>query len=247
MFAIFKKDINAFLNSLVGYLVICIFLTGVGLCVWVFPQTSVLDSGFADLDSFFSLSPYVFLFLIPAITMRSLAEEQKNGTLELLLTQPLQDWQIILGKYLACLVLVAVALLPTLIYYASVWRLGSPKGNLDSAAVVGSYIGLLLLGASFTAIGLWASALTSNQIIAFMLGCFVCFLFYYGFSAIASADTWSSWGYAVAFLGLDTHYEALGKGLIDSRHVFYLLSLIVAMLGLTHLTLGSRKWSSSKN
>ncbi|TAF33900.1 MAG: gliding motility-associated ABC transporter permease subunit GldF [Cytophagales bacterium] len=244
MFAVFKKEINAFLNSLVGYLVICIFLVGVGLCVWVFPQTSVLDAVFADLYPFFSLSPYVFLFLIPAITMRSLAEERKNGTLELLLTHPLQDWQIILGKYLACLVLVIFALLPTFLYYVSVWWLGAPQGNLDSAAVFGSYLGLALLGAAFAAIGLWTSSLTANQIVAFMLGCFVCFIFYYGFSAISGIDTWSSWAYVVAFFGLDTHYEALGKGLIDSRHVLYLLSLILAMLGLTALTMSSRKWST---
>ena len=149
MIQIFYKEFNGFLHSLIGYLVIGVFLTTMGLLTWVFPETSVLDYGYADLDTLFSMGPYVFIFLIPAITMKSFAEEKKLGTLELLLTKPLTDWDIVLGKYLAALTLVLVALVPTLIYYFSVSQLGNPVGNIDTAAVIGSYIGLALLAAVF--------------------------------------------------------------------------------------------------
>jgi ABC-2 type transport system permease protein len=242
MFSIFKKELNTFLSSLVAYLVIVIFLTAVGLFVWVFPDTNVLDYGFADLSSLFSLAPYIFMFLIPAITMRTFAEEKKTGTMELLLTKPLTDWDIILGKYLSSLFLVVIALLPTLIYYYAIYQLGNPKGNVDSAGVFGSYIGLILLGAVFTAIGTFASSISENQIVSFVIAVFLCFLLYAGISALASLSLWGGAAYVISQLGLDYHYNALSKGLIDSRNVLYFLSVIFVALSATKLVLGSRKW-----
>jgi len=241
MLAVFQKELNSFFNSLVGYLVISVFLTGVGLFVWVFPD-NLLDAGFATLNTLFGSVPLIYLFLIPAITMRTLAEEKRAGTMELLLTRPLTDLQIILGKYLACVVLVAAALVPTLIYYASAWLLGSPPGNIDSAAVAGSYVGLLLLGSSFAAVGVCASALTDNQITAFILAVFLCFLLYMGFSSLAGLPWLADYAYLIAQWSMDTHFASMGRGLVDSRDVVYFLSIIAVFIYLAWLALQSRKW-----
>jgi ABC-2 type transport system permease protein len=240
--SIFRKEVNSLLDSLIAYMVIGIFLTGIGLLVWVFPETSVLEYGFADLMTLFSSAPFVFLFLIPAITMRSIAEERKAGTLELLLTKPLTDWQIILGKFLACWLLVVLALIPTLIYYYSIYQLGNPVGNIDSAAVAGSYIGLLLLSGAFTSIGIFASSLTENQIIAFVVAVFFCFIAYSGFGSLAAINVWQGFSSLLTKLGIEYHYNALSKGLIDSRDVLYFVSVITLFLAASKLVLGSRKW-----
>jgi len=242
MFAILQKEINSFLNSMIAYIVIGVFLVAIGLFMWVFPETSVLEYGYADMQTLFGMAPWIFLFLIPAITMRSFSEEKKAGTMELLLTKPLTDLQIILGKYLACLLLALLALVPTLVYYYSVYTLGNPVGNIDSAAVTGSYIGLVFLAAIFTAIGIFASAITENQIVSFILAVFLCFLIYTGFDYIASVDVWGSLSYIVSYLGIAFHYNALSKGLIDSRDILYFLSVIVLMVLGTKLVLESRKW-----
>jgi ABC-2 type transport system permease protein len=185
MFTLFKKEINGFLNSLIGYVVMIVFLLMTGLFLWVFPlEFNILDFGFAGLDGLFILAPFVFLFLIPAITMRSFADEKKSGTLELLMTQPLTDLQVILAKYFAGVVLVIISLLPTLVYYFSVYQLGLPPGNLDSGSIWGSYIGLFFLGASFVAIGIFASSITDNQIISFILAVFISFILYMGFEFV---------------------------------------------------------------
>ena len=184
MFSIFRKEINSFFSSLTAYIVMAVFLTAVGLLLWVFPTSNVLDYGYADLNSFFYITPFVLLFLVPAVTMRSFAEEVKNGTIELLLTKPLSKWQLVMGKFWANLALVLLTLAPTLLYFFTVYQLGSPVGNIDTGATIGSYIGLSLLCAVFVAVGIWASSLTDNQIVAFIVGVFVCFLLYVGIGAI---------------------------------------------------------------
>ena len=239
---IFFKEVNGFLNSLIAYIVLSVFLIGMGLLVWVFPETSVLNYGYADLETLFSFGPYVLLFLIPAITMRMFAEEKKGGTMELLFTRPLTDWQIILGKYLSSLFLLFLALLPTLLYYYSVVELGNPEGNIDTAGVAGSYIGLFLLGSSFASIGVFASSITENQIVAFLIALFLCFLLYSGFASLAAINVWGTWSYIIQQLGILHHYNALSRGLIDSRNLVYFLSLIILMLSSTKLVLSSRKW-----
>lgn len=242
MFSIYLKEVNSFLNSLIAYIVIVVFLTGIGLLMWVFPETSVLNYGFADMNTLFSLGPYVFMFLIPAITMRMFAEEKKSGTMELLLTRPVTDTGLILGKYFSAFSLVVFSLIPTLIYYFSIYRLGNPAGNVDTAGIAGSYIGLILLGAVFTAIGLFASAITENQIIAFIVAVFLCFLMYTGFSSFASIDVWGKASLFIEQMGILYHYSAMSKGLIDSRDMIYFISVISVMLLFTYLIIGSRKW-----
>ena len=240
MIHVFKKEFNGFLHSLIAYLVIGIFLTAMGLLIWVFPETSVLDYGYADLDTLFSMAPYVFIFLIPAITMKSFAEERKLGTLELLLTKPLTDWDIVLGKFFAAFALVVVALLPTFIYYFSIVKLGNPVGNIDTAAVVGSYVGLLFLAAIFCAIGIFTSTLSNNQIVAFLLAAFFSFLMYTGFDSLSSFA--GSQALLVKQFGILYHYESLGKGLIDTRDIIYSLSTAGLLLLFTKVVLGSRLW-----
>lgn len=242
MFAIFKKEIRSFLSSLIAYVVIILFLTGIGLFVWVFPATNVLDYGYADLETLFSLAPYVFMFLIPAITMRTFAEEQKSGTMELLLTRPLRDIDIIMGKYLSSLVLVSFALLPTLLYYYSIYQLGDPVGNIDRSGTLGSYIGLFLLAATFTSVGIFASVISKDQIVSFIIAVFFCFILHDGFSSLASVDDASNFSYFITKLGINYHYASIRKGLIDSRNLMYFLSVIVIALMATKLVLGSRKW-----
>lgn len=242
MLTIFRKEFNSFLSSLIAYIVIIVFLTGIGLFMWVFPSTNVLDYGYADMESLFSLAPYVFLFLIPAITMRTFAEEKKTGTMELLFTRPLTDWDILLGKYLASFALVVFALVPTLVYFFSVYQLGNPTGNIDVSGTMGSYFGLILLGAVFTSIGLFASVLTENQIVSFIIALFFCFLFYEGFGYLANMRDTSDFSYYIVQLGISYHYETIRKGLIDSRNLVYFFSVIVTMLLATKLVLGSRKW-----
>lgn len=242
MINILIKEFNAFLNSLIAYIVMAVFLISMGLLVWVFPDTSVLDYGFADMDTLFSFCPYVFLFLIPAITMRSFAEEKKSGTLELLLTKPLSDWQIILGKFFACWLLVLMALMPTAMYYYTIVQLGNPPGNIDSAAVLGSYLGLAMLAGVFTAIGILASSITANQIVAFIMGVFLCFVFYNAFDAVSSIISGSELSIFIKQLGLLYHFDAASKGLIDSRDLIYFFSMAGLMLVSTKTVLASRQW-----
>jgi ABC-2 type transport system permease protein len=242
MIRVLTKEFNSFLNSLIAYVVIGVFLTGMGLLMWVFPETSVLDYGYADMDTLFSLGPYVFIFLIPAITMRSFAEERKSGTMELLLTKPLTDWDIILGKFLACFLLVLFALLPTIIYYFSVSALGNPAGNIDTPGVIGSYVGLALLAGVFCSVGIVASSITSNQIVAFILAAFLCFIVFSGFESMSTLNVWSANALLIKQLGILYHYEALSKGLIDSRDVIYFISVGALMLLISKIILSARSW-----
>jgi len=240
MIQVFKKELNSFLNSLIAYVVIGVFLTSIGLMMWVFTDTSVLDYGFADMDTLFSLGPYVFIFLVPAITMKSFAEEKKMGTMELLLTKPLSDWDIVIGKFMAAFALVMFALLPSLIYYLSIYQLGNPVGNIDSAGVSGSYIGLVFLSLVFCSIGLVASSLTTNQIVSFILAAFLSFILYTGFDSLSFVG--GSASLMIKQLGILYHYESLSRGVIDSRSIIYFVSLTGFILLGTKTVISSRQW-----
>lgn len=243
MLAIFKKEVQQFFSSLIGYIAIIVFLLVLGLFMWIFPDTNILDFGYATLDSFFSIAPYIFIFLIPAITMRSFAEEINSGTIELLSTRPVTELQIILGKYFAALLLVFIALVPTFIYYLTVYSLASPVGNVDTGGVLGSYFGLFFLGAVFVAIGIFCSSVTSNQIVAFIIGVFLCFFIYTAFDYISQFSVFIGRSdYLVESLGLGAHYNAMGKGVIDTRDVIYFLSVISLFILLTRTALSSRRW-----
>jgi len=243
MFTLLKKEISSFLSSLIGYAVIIVFLLINGLFLWVFPlEFNILDYGFASIENLFMLAPWVFLFLIPAITMRSFAEEQKSGTMELLLTKPLTDLEIILAKYLAGVVLVIFSLLPTLIYYFTVNNLGLPPGNIDHGATWGSYIGLLFLGAGFVAIGVFASAVSNNQIVSFLIAVLLCGFAFIGFEFIYNLSIFGSAGLIIRQLGINAHYNSISRGVIDTRDVLYFVSLIAFFLMLTRFRLERRKW-----
>lgn len=242
MLQVFAKEFSSFLNSLIAYVVVGVFLVAMGLLVWVFPDTSVLEYGYADMETLFTLGPFVFIFLVPAITMRSFAEEKRTGTLELLYTKPLNDWDIITGKFLASFLLVLFALLPTLVYYYSIYTLGDPVGNIDSPGVAGSYIGLSLLAAAFTAIGILASAIAPNQIVAFIAAAFLSFIMFTGLESLSTLNLWSSQALTIKQFGILSHYESLSRGLIDSRDLVYFASLIFVNLSLAKLILSSRQW-----
>jgi ABC-2 type transport system permease protein len=243
MLAIFQKELSVFLSSLIGFVVLFMFLALMGLLLWVVPEYSILDTNYAGLDALFDLAPTVFMLLIPAITMRSLAEEIQTGTIELLVTRPLGDWQIIGGKFLASLVLVLLALLPTLIYYYSVHQLGATKGNLDSGGIMGSYIGLICLSAVFCSIGIFASALTSNQIVSFILAAFLCFFFYTVFDLISKLPIFfGKTDDFVQKLGIAHHYASISRGVLDTRDLVYFGSLIMLFLSGAVLVLSKRRW-----
>ena len=242
MRTIFLKEINNFLNSLIAYIVIGVFLTSIGLLMWVFPESSILEYGYSDMGTLFTMGPYVFMFLVPAITMRMFAEEKRSGTAELLFTRPLTSFDIIGGKYLAGFFLVVFSLLPTLLYYFSVYNLGNPVGNLDTPGIIGSYIGLTLLGGVFVSIGIFASSITENQVVSFILAVFLSFIMYSGLSSIASINVWGNFSYVIEQFSVLYHYGSLSKGLIDLRDIVYFLSVIAVMLLVTNLIINSRKW-----
>ena len=243
MLTLYWKEIRGFFSSVTGYLVIAVFLTLNGLFLWAFPgEFNILENGYAGLDGLFMLAPFVFMFLIPAITMRLLSDEIRTGTIELLFTKPLSDWGIILAKYLAGCTLVFLSLLPTLVYVYSVYQLGATPGNLDTGGTAGSYIGLLFLGFSYTAIGVFASSLTDNQIIAFLAALFLCFIWYMGFESISTFSWLGSLDYYIQSIGISAHYSSMSRGVIDLRDMLYFLTLSAFFLSLTVLKLQSRKW-----
>ena len=243
MYALFKKEISNFLSSLIGIMVIVIFLLITGLFLWVFQSDfNIMTYGYANLDSLFILAPWVFLFLVPAVTMRSFAEEKRIGTMEMLFTKPLSDWQIVLGKYFAGVVLVLLSLIPTLVYFFSVYRLSQPVGNVDIGGIWGSYIGLFFLSETFVSIGLFCSSITNNQILAFLLSVFLCGFLYIGFDMIYSMALFGKVDLFIQHLGMSSHYNSLSRGVIDTRDVLYFISVIVLFLSSTKLVLSSRKW-----
>ena len=243
MLTIFKKELNTFLSSLTGYITLVVFLLITGLFLWIFPDTSLLNYGAASLEYFFTLAPWVFMFLIPAITMRAFSEEIRSGTIEFLATRPVTDLQIVLGKFLAAFSLVALALLPTLLYYITVYALGQPPGNLDTGATWGSYIGLLLLGVAFVAIGIFASSVTDNQIVAFLLAVFLCFFFFTAFDYLSKLNVfYASIDNVIEQIGINAHYLSISRGVVDTRDVVYFGSFIAVFILLTKTVLESRKW-----
>lgn len=243
MFTLIQKEVKGFLSSIVGYVVIIVFLLLNGSILWIFPGNyNVLDGDYANFDSLFLISPLVFLFLIPAITMRSFAEEKRTGTIELLLTKPLTDFQIILAKYIAGFVLVLVSLLPTLVYYYTVHSLGNPPGNLDTGGMWGSYLGLLFLGGGFVSIGLFASSISENQVVAFVFGLVLCAFCYFGFEIISYMGIFGNLDSVILKLGINEHYISMSRGVLDTRDMLYFVSLIAVFLILTRFILGKRKW-----
>lgn len=242
MFTVFKREISSFLSSLIAYIVIVVFLLVTGLFMWVFPDYSLLDYGYASLDQLFVIGPWLFMFLIPAITMRFFSEEKRTGTIELLFTKPVTDLQIILGKFFAGFALVIFAVLPTILYAITLWFLADPVGNIDTGGILGSYIGLLLLGAVFVSIGIFASAITDNQIVAFILGLFLCFFMYSAFDSLKLLNLPVKTQLVLEQLGISSHFYAMGKGVIDTRDLVYFGSVISLFVMLTKTVLESRKW-----
>jgi ABC-2 type transport system permease protein len=232
MFAILKKEFNSFFASPIAYLVIGVFLLINGLFLWFFKDDfNILNAGFADVTPFFYLTPWIFLFLIPAITMKSFADEFNSGTIELLKTKPLSDWQIVLGKFSASLLLVCIAIVPTLIYVYTVYQLGNPTGNIDFGSTIGSYIGLLFLASAYIAIGLFTSTLSKNQIVAFILGMFMTFVLFYGFDAIS--NSFGNDALTIKKIGINEHFKSISRGVVDTRDVVYFLSVTIFFLFIT--------------
>lgn len=240
MKAILLKEINSFFGSPIGYLVIAIFLILNGLFLWIFDgDYNIPNSGFADLTPFFTIAPWILIFLIPAVTMKSFSDEKKQGTLELLLTKPLSLWQIVNGKFLGAMILILIAFIPTLIYVFVISGLGMPPGNIDLGSILGSYFGLLFLAAAYTAIGIFTSTLSQNQIVAFILSVFLCFFFYFAFEGLAIyMPTLENF---ISSLGIDNHYKSMSRGVIDTRDLLYFISLTVLFLSFTVFKLKSFK------
>ncbi|MAJ51413.1 MAG: gliding motility-associated ABC transporter permease subunit GldF [Flammeovirgaceae bacterium] len=241
MIAVMMKEIHEFLYSIIAYLIIGVFLIGVSIVLWVLPKTSLLEYGYASMEPLFNIGPYLFMFLIPAITMKSFAEEKRSGTIELLYTLPLSSRAIVLGKFLAASSLVFFSLLPTLVYYYSIYQLGNPPGNLDTSGIVGAYFGLFFLGSVFASIGIFSSSITENQIVSFVVAATLCYISYEGFTTVARIDLWVSWAYYIEYFGIMFHYNAMSKGVIDLSNLTYFVGFIVIMLLATNYSLEARK------
>lgn len=244
VFAVFKKEINSFFSSFTGYIVILVFLISTGLILWVFPGSkfNILENGYATMDSLFVLAPWLFLFLIPAVTMRMFAEEKKAGTIELLLTKPLTDLQIVTAKYASGVVLVLASLFPTLLYLVCIYYLSTPAGNVDLAGISGSYIGLVFLCSGFVSIGIFCSAISGNQIVSFIVALIISFFFYNGFDFISSITDQPLLSNILSQAGISVHYNSLSRGVIDTRDVVYFISLTLLFLFLSRFVLERRKW-----
>ncbi len=238
---IFKKEITSFFSSLTGYIVVAVFLIANSLFLWVFPgEYNILDSGYADLDTFFFMAPWVFLFLVPAVTMRLFADEKRTGTIELLYTGPMSNLQIIFAKYAAGVALVIFSLLPALIFFVSAGLLGDPVWNIDTGAFWGSFIGLFFLAALYVAVGVFASAITENQIIAFLLSMIVSFFFYIGFEAVSNLDVWGNFRNIIDGLGISAHYKSMSRGVLDTRDIIYFVAVSAIFIVSTKYVLEKR-------
>ena len=232
MLTIIKREINSFFSSTIGYLVIAVFLVINGLFLWVFSGNyNILDSGFADLSPYFELAPWVLLFLIPAVCMRAFSDEMKMGTLELLLTKPISLKQIVLGKYFGAVILIIIALIPTILYVFTISELGNPPGNWDVGSTIGSYIGLLFLVLAYTSIGIFSSTLSQNQRVAFIIAVFLCLALYYGFEGVSSST------FNISQFGMKSHFDSVARGVLDTRDLIYFLSITLFFIALTVLKL----------
>lgn len=240
MKSIVLREIKSFFGSPIGYLVIAVFLIGNGVFLWVFEgEYNILNSGFADLSPFFNLAPWILIFLIPAVTMRSFSDEKKQGTLELLLTKPLSIWEIVNGKFLGSVLLIVIAIIPTFIYVWVIYGLGIPEGNIDMGSTIGSYFGLLFLISAYSAIGIFTSTLSENQIVAFIIAVFLCFFFYFGFESVSTLLP--SFQGIISPFGMQNHFKSMGRGVIDTRDVIYFLSITILFLSFTVFNLKSIK------
>ncbi len=243
MWTLFKKEISGFFSSLTGYVVVVVFLLLNSLFMWVIPgQFNVIENGYASLDTLFAIAPWVFLFLVPAITMRMISEEKRTGTLDLLYTRPVTELQIILAKFFASWAMVLFALIPTLIYFWSVSRLGSPPGNIDVGGTWGSYIGLFFLGGIYAAIGVFASSLTGNQIVSFIMAVFASFVMYLGFDFLSNLAGSGGTAFVISRLGIEYHYNSISRGVLDSRDILYFIMVMGLFILGTRTVLQSSKW-----
>ena len=247
MLAIFKKEISGFFSSLTGYVVILVFLLINSLFMWVFPgEWNIFDTGYAGLDTLFFLSPWVFLFLVPAVTMRMIAEEKRLGTIELIYSRPITERGIIWGKFLASIILVLLALIPGLIYYISVYMLGESPGNLDRGGTLGAFIGLFFLASVYASAGIFASSVTENQVVAFILAVLICFFLFMGFDSFAYLPGLKKMDEFVLNLGINEHYKSVSRGVIDIKDAVYFISVALIFNEATRLVLLSRKWRKIK-
>lgn len=243
MYSIYRKELGAFFSSLIGYIAILVFLLVAGFFMFISPDSNMLDYGFANMDKFFGLAPWILLFLIPAITMRSFADEYRAGTIEVLFTLPLKERNIVLGKFLANLTIVCIAILPTLLYVVTISSLSVIPNNLDSGGITGSYIGLFFLCAAFTAVGLFASALSNNQIVAFLAALIINFVLFTGFETISHFKAFENGtDFVIAQIGMQFHYDSISRGLIDSRDIVYFISVSAIFILAAKLILNKRKW-----
>jgi ABC-2 type transport system permease protein len=233
MWSICKKEFNQFFSNLTGYIAIVLFLLINGIFLFMLQDSSIFEYGFATLEKFFELAPWILLFLVPAITMRSLSEEFKTGTFEILQTKPLSSWQIVLGKYLSVLLVMLIVIVPTFIYIITIQSL-SASGGIDGGGIGGSYLGLFLLAAVFAAISICCSGFTSNAVVAFLISAFACLILYFGFNAISKLPLFQGGAdYYIEMLGIDFHYNSISRGVLDSRDVIYFLSVIYLSLIIT--------------
>ncbi len=242
MLSLLKKELTGFAGSLTGYIVISVFLIGNSFFIWIFPgQYNVLEVGYSDIGTLFFVAPWIFLFLVPAICMRLFSDEKRTGTIELLYTRPLTNLQIVLAKYFAGVILVLFSLLPTLIYFITIYQIGNPVGNIDTGATWGSYIGLFFLAAVYVAVGVFASSLTENQIIAFLISMLISFFIFAGFEAVSTFPVWDTWSGFVESVGINAHYKSMSRGVIDSRDLVYFLSVSAIFIFSTKLVLEKKK------
>ncbi len=242
MWAVLRREWNGFLNSLVAYIAMVVFLLITGLFIWVFPDYSILEFGYAQLDQLFVIGPWVLMFLVPAVTMRFFSEEKRSGTAELLFTRPLSDWSIVTGKFFAGWALVAFSVLPTLCYVIALYMLAEPAGNIDSGGIAGSYLGLILLGGVFVGIGTWASAVTDHPVVSFVLGVFVCFFMYSAFDSLRFLSLSNQTLLVLEQLGIGAHFESMSNGVIDVRDLVYFVTVTLFFLFWTRTNLQSRTW-----